>query len=117
MERPAWVSSSASVAPTGPRPTIATSTVLSLTDIPLLRPHHGVEPGAVCRVGNADAAAGSIQPHVPHALALFLRHVEPLVAPQARAVMGLERLPGVGIDDLRAPAVFDKKVRRRVRIE
>src|SRR6516225_3878117 len=77
-----------------------------------------IQPGAV-RDTNRRPHASSCgrEAHLAQAGALLRLHVEALVAPKAWSVVRLVRLPGCGVDDATAPAVFHKEARRRVRVE
>src|SRR6202048_3573660 len=50
-------------------------------------------------------------------LLLFCRHPPPLMAPEARAKFALERLPGVVVNEVTAPAIFDQKAGRIPRVK
>src|SRR3954471_23834291 len=54
----------------------------------------------------AQARFGGFDAELTRLLALLRRHPFAVVAPQARAVLALERLPAVVIDHLAAPAVL-----------
>src|SRR6516164_9677184 len=59
----------------------------------------------------ALAVLGGLDAEPARVLLLFRRHPAPLVPPQARAELALERLPGAVVDQLAAPAVLDQKAR------
>src|SRR5262252_9172943 len=83
---------------------------------------HAVPPGA--DAGHAIVVAldhlhrltlavlGGLDAEEARLLFLLRGHPAPLVAPQARAELALERLPGVVVDHLPAPAVLDEEARR-----
>src|SRR6516162_890918 len=60
----------------------------------------------------ALAVLGGLDAEPARVLLLFRRHPAPLVPPQARTEFALQRLPGVVVDQLAAPAVLDQKARR-----
>src|SRR5712691_9039336 len=57
----------------------------------------------------ALAILGRLDAEAPRLLLLFGRHPAPLVPPQARAELALERLPAVVVDELPAPTVFHQE--------
>ena len=68
-----------------------------------------IEPGTVDRRHRrANAAGGGIKAHLPHPLALVGRKVQPLVAPEARAIVHLVRLPACG-SIMRPPQPYSMK--------
>src|SRR5262245_32180830 len=54
---------------------------------------------------------GRLDAELARLLLLLRRHPAALVAPQARAELALERLPGVVVDELAAPAVLHQEAR------
>src|SRR5712691_326426 len=60
----------------------------------------------------ALAVLGRLDAEQARFLFLFRRHPAALVAPQARTELALERLPGVVVDQLPAPAVFHQEAGR-----
>src|SRR5215475_9683251 len=60
---------------------------------------------------------GGLDAELARFLLLFRRHPAALVTPQARTEFALERLPGVVVDQLAAPAVLHQKARRVPGIE
>src|SRR5690348_17792569 len=90
-------------------------------------PFHAIPPGAGPRHQlviafhhlhrRAQALAGGVHPHLARDLAVLLGQPDPLMSPQARAVMHLDRLPALRIDLAAAPAALDHEGRGRPGVE